>query len=177
METGTTVFHFSVQQDASRPLNYSHEYQVVFIEPNDGSHIFELQLGAHARIFTLRIGSLCSVADMRIHHLTGSPFTNPTGQVPVADAHSFKVLDHALNVLFSTPFTADVWHNFAVEVDWNARTLAVFNSQDAEPLQRVTDTVPNSSAASVPAGQGDFHFGVLKVRYSIYAQRSIGCSS
>ncbi len=47
METGTTVFHFSVKQDASRPLNYSHEYQIVFIEPNDGSHIFELQLGRH----------------------------------------------------------------------------------------------------------------------------------
>ena len=71
METGTTVFHFSVQQDASRPLNYSHEYQVVFIEPNDGSHIFELQLGAHARILMLRIGSLCSVADMSIVILQG----------------------------------------------------------------------------------------------------------
>ena len=87
------------------------------------------------------------------------------------------MLDHALNVLFSTPFTADVWHNFAVEVDWNARTLVVFYSQDAESLQPVTDTVPNSSAASGSAGQGDFHFGMLKVRCCIYAQRSIGCSS
>ena len=87
------------------------------------------------------------------------------------------MLDHALNVFFSTPFTADVWHNFAVEVDWNARTLVVFYSQDAESLRPVTDTVPNSSAASSSAGQGDFHFGVLKVRYCIYAARSIGCSS
>ena len=87
------------------------------------------------------------------------------------------MLDHALNVLFSTPFTADVWHNFAVEVDWNARTLAVFYSQDAEPLQEVTDTVPNPSAVSGSAGQGDFHFGVLKVRCRIYAERSMGCSS
>ncbi|RDX48807.1 hypothetical protein OH76DRAFT_1351910 [Lentinus brumalis] len=137
METGTTVFHFSVKQDASRPLNYSHEYQIVFIEPNDGSHIFELQLG--------------------------SPFTNPTGSLPVPNAHSFKVLDHALNVLFSTPFTADVWHNFAVEVDWNARTLAVFYSQDAATLQPVTATVQNPTAASGAAGQGDFHFTVLKL--------------
>ena len=46
MESGTTAFHFSVMADESRPLNYSHEYQVVFVEPNDGSHVFDLQLGA-----------------------------------------------------------------------------------------------------------------------------------
>lgn len=45
LETGTTAFHFSIKQDVSRPLNYSHEYQIVWIEPNDGSHVFGVQLG------------------------------------------------------------------------------------------------------------------------------------
>ena len=45
METGKTIFHASIQQDEQRPLNYSHEYQIVFIEPNDGTHVFEIQLG------------------------------------------------------------------------------------------------------------------------------------
>ena len=45
METGVTVFHFSIQADNKRPLNYTHEYQIVFIEPNDGSHVFGIQLG------------------------------------------------------------------------------------------------------------------------------------
>ena len=45
MESGVTVFHFSVKVDDKRPLNYNHEYQVVFIEPNDGSHVFALKLG------------------------------------------------------------------------------------------------------------------------------------
>ena len=45
LETGKTVFHFSIKQDETRPLNYSHEYQIVFIEPNDGTHVFEVQLG------------------------------------------------------------------------------------------------------------------------------------
>lgn len=45
IEVGTTVFHFSVKSDEERPLNYTHEYQVVFIEPDDGTHVFELQLG------------------------------------------------------------------------------------------------------------------------------------
>ncbi|TBU25119.1 hypothetical protein BD311DRAFT_780576 [Dichomitus squalens] len=137
METGKTIFHVSIQQDEQRPLNYSHEYQIVFIEPNDGTHVFEIQLG--------------------------SPFTNPTGDVPVSDAHSFKVRDHALNVLFTTPFTASVWHNFAVEVDWNALTIAVWYSQDGELLQQVVQTTSNPTASSGPNGQGDFHFTVLKL--------------
>jgi hypothetical protein len=45
MEVNTTAFHFSIFRDESRPLNYSHEYQVVFIEPGDGSHVFGVQLG------------------------------------------------------------------------------------------------------------------------------------
>lgn len=45
METGTTVFHFSIKADPERPLNYSHEYQIVFIEPSDGTHVFGIQLG------------------------------------------------------------------------------------------------------------------------------------
>lgn len=45
LEAGTTAFHFSIKQDVRRPLNYSHEYQIVWIEPNDGSHVFGVQLG------------------------------------------------------------------------------------------------------------------------------------
>jgi hypothetical protein len=44
-EVGTTVFHFSIQIDEKRPLNFNHEYQIVFIEPNDGTHVFGIQLG------------------------------------------------------------------------------------------------------------------------------------
>ena len=46
MESGTTAFHVSIMSDLARPLNFSHEYQVVFIEPNDGSHVWDIQLGA-----------------------------------------------------------------------------------------------------------------------------------
>ena len=95
----------------------------------------------------------------------GSPFTNPTGTVPVSDAHSFKVRDHALNVLFETDFTSGVWHNFAVAVDWDALTLEVFYSQDGDALASVTETESNPTAVSGANGQGDFHFTVLKVRW------------
>ncbi|KAF8964258.1 hypothetical protein BDZ97DRAFT_1904550 [Flammula alnicola] len=116
-------------------LNYNHEYQMVFIEPNDGSHVFGIQLGI---------------------------FTNPTGALPAPNAHSSKVLDHALNVLFLTPFTSGIWHNIAIKVDRNNRTLAMLFSKDAQRLTAVTKTVPNLTTVSGTSGQGEFHFGVLK---------------
>ncbi|TFK40502.1 hypothetical protein BDQ12DRAFT_647510 [Crucibulum laeve] len=137
MEIGVSVFHFSIKLDEKRPLNYNHEYQIVFIEPNDGSHVFGIQLG--------------------------SPFTNPTGSLPAKNAHSFKVLDHALNVLFTAPFTPGNWHNFAVQVDWDNRTLATLYSKDGSSLKAVTKVIPNLTTAAGTAGQGDFHFGVLKL--------------
>ncbi|TDL19698.1 hypothetical protein BD410DRAFT_401484 [Rickenella mellea] len=136
-EVGTNVYHVSIMQDPLRPLNFDHEYQIVFIEPNDGTHVFEIQLG--------------------------SPFTNPTGKLPAADAHSFKIRDHALNLLFSTPFTPLTWHNFAIQVNFDARTLGVFYSQNSNTLKPVTKLVSNSAASAGAAGQGDFHFGVLKL--------------
>lgn len=93
----------------------------------------------------------------------GSPFTNPTGTLPAQNAHDFKVRDHALNVLFSIPFTCGSWHNFGVQVDWDHRTLAVLYSQNAAPLQPVTKVIPNLTVSFGSIGQGDFHFGVLKV--------------
>jgi len=56
-----------------------------------------------------------------------------------------------------------MWHNFAVVVNWSKFTLQVFYSQDGLPLGAVTTVTENSSAGRGPQGQGDFHFGVLKV--------------
>ncbi|KAG7088908.1 hypothetical protein E1B28_012853 [Marasmius oreades] len=137
MESGVTRFHFSIKADQRWPLNYTHEYQVVFIEPSDGSHVFGIQLG--------------------------SPFTNPTGILPAPYARWFKVLDHNLNVLFKTPFTTDVWHNFAIRVDWENRTLQVLYSIESRRLASVTEVVSNPTVPLGDAGKGDFHVGLLKL--------------
>jgi hypothetical protein len=136
-DVGTTVFHVSILEELEKPLNMSHEYQIVWIEPNDGTHVFEIQLG--------------------------SPFTIPTGTVPVSNARFLKVRNHALDLLFETPFTSHDWHNFAVQIDWTNLTLGVFYSTNGEPLKAVTGLVENSSASPGTAGQGDYHFGVLKL--------------
>jgi hypothetical protein len=45
--------------------------------------------------------------------------------MPISDARSLKVRNHALTLLFETPFTVNDWHNFAVQVDWTNRTLGI----------------------------------------------------
>ena len=93
----------------------------------------------------------------------GSPFTIPTGTAPVSDAASLKVRNHALTLLFETPFTPNDWHNFAIQVDWTNLTLGVFYSTNATPLAPVTGLVNNTGVPTGAAAVGDYHFGVLKV--------------
>jgi hypothetical protein len=49
-QINTTAFHFSIAADDSKPLDFNHEYQVAFIEPSDGSHVFGVQLGERAQL-------------------------------------------------------------------------------------------------------------------------------
>jgi len=73
-------------------------------------------------------------------------------------------LDHGLNVLFSTPFACETWHNFAIVVDWDNLTLAVYYSAGSQPLKLVSPPKTNQGVKAGPDGKGEFHFGVLKVR-------------
>ena len=82
----------------------------------------------------------------------------------MADAQNIKIRDHNLNELFSTPLTPTCWNNFAVVVDWDNLTLAVFHSVGSQPLELVSPTATNQGAVAGSNGQGEFHFGVLKVR-------------
>ncbi|KAF8323930.1 hypothetical protein DL93DRAFT_2162035 [Clavulina sp. PMI_390] len=136
-EVGTTVFHVSLQEDLAHPLNYTHEYQIVFIEPSDGSHVFEIQLG--------------------------TPFTIPSATKPDSTARNLKVRNHALDLVFQTQLLPLLWHNFAVQVDWDHQTLAVLFSYGAAPLKPVTGLINNNSTTPGAAGQGDYHWGVLKL--------------
>ncbi|KAG6379446.1 hypothetical protein JVT61DRAFT_11923 [Boletus reticuloceps] len=139
-DVGTIVSHVFIRADDHHPLNMSHEYQIVWIKPNDGSHVFEIQLGKWNR-FRQRL------ADSRTNppwaFVVGFPFTDPTGLLPVLAAHYLKVRNHALDLLFETPFN-------------------VFYSTNAELLEAVSGLEDNSRTPAGTAGQGDCHFGVLK---------------
>ncbi|OAA67092.1 hypothetical protein SPI_01668 [Niveomyces insectorum RCEF 264] len=129
---GVKTLHFSVMQDAQRPLNLSHEYQLVFLESNDFS----------TNQLVLKTGTILGGAagvDPNTLQLFGNVNANPP------------------QVLFSTPFTPGVFQNFAVTLDFDKLTSQVFFSTGTSPLKAQTQALSNDVS-----GQGQFHFGVLK---------------
>jgi len=89
---GVKTLHFSVLQDTVRPLNLSHEYQLVFLESQDFS----------TNQFVLKTGTL-------LDQDTADPNT----------LQLFGNLNQG-QLLFSTPFLPGVFHNFALLLDFDA---------------------------------------------------------
>jgi hypothetical protein len=92
--TGVKTLHFSVMKDTKRPLNLTHEYQLVFLESNDFS----------TNQFVLKTGTILgtNTVDPDTLQLFGNVNANP------------------VQTLFSAPFTEGVFHNFAVMLDFDA---------------------------------------------------------
>ncbi|KAK2037063.1 hypothetical protein LZ31DRAFT_510247 [Colletotrichum somersetense] len=130
---GVKTLHFSVQKDAQRPLNLSHEYQLAFLESNDFlTNQFVLKTG------TILGGAVN--ADPDTLTLFGNVNTKP-----------------APPVLFSTPFAEDTIHNFAIAMDFNANAVQVYYSTDNNDLE-----AQGVAQSNILAGQGLYHFGLLK---------------
>ncbi|TDZ16663.1 hypothetical protein Cob_v010277 [Colletotrichum orbiculare MAFF 240422] len=128
---GVKTLHFSLKKDDQRPLNLSHEYQLVFLESADYS----------TNQIVLKTGSLIgeNTADPDTLQLFGNVASSPVPQ------------------LFKTKFTPGVFHNFAVKLDFTKNTTEVFYSTDNSALKSQGAAVANNIA-----GQGQYHFGVLK---------------
>ncbi|KAK8080891.1 hypothetical protein PG997_008709 [Apiospora hydei] len=130
--TGVKTLHFSVMKDAARPLNLTHEYQLVFLEDAAFS----------TNQFVLKTGAIMggdAAADPDTLQLFGNVNSKP------------------LQTLFSAKFTEGVFHNFAVTNDFDNKTTQVFYSQGTAALKEQTKALANDNS-----GQGQFHFGVLK---------------
>ncbi|KAK1624720.1 hypothetical protein BDP81DRAFT_329422 [Colletotrichum phormii] len=128
---GIKTLHFSLQKDAQRPLNLSHEYQLVFLESADFS----------TNQVALKTGTILgqNTADPDTLQLFGNVNSSPVPE------------------LFKTKFTAGVFHNFAIKLDFTKNTTEVFYSQGNSALKSTGAAVANNIA-----GQGQFHFGMLK---------------
>lgn len=128
--TGVKTLHVSLQPSAQNPLNISHEYSLVFLERADFS----------ANVFVLRTGTLL-----------GSDGSTKNDLVLLGNTAA------GTKTLFSTPFTAGTWTNLALQMDFTANTIQVFQSEGSAPLVKATDALPNDLK-----GNGLLHFGVNK---------------
>ncbi|RDW80951.1 hypothetical protein BP5796_05649 [Coleophoma crateriformis] len=111
---GIKTLHFSLMKDAARPLNTSHEYQLVFVETADFS----------TNQFALKTGTISG--------LTGDP-NQLVLQSNVRNA----------TTLFATPFTAGTFHNFGLVLDFTKNTTQVLYSTGNTALAPVTGAVAN----------------------------------
>jgi hypothetical protein len=128
--TGVKTLHVSLRPSAQNPLNTSHEYSLVFLERADFS----------ANLFMLRTGTLL-----------GSDGSTKNDLVLQGNTAA------GTKTLFTTPFTADVWTNLALTMDFDANTIQVFQSSGNAPLTQSTEPLPNDLS-----GNGQLHFGVNK---------------
>ncbi|GKT49486.1 uncharacterized protein ColSpa_09667 [Colletotrichum spaethianum] len=117
---GIKTLHFSLQKDAQRPLNLSHEYQLVFLESADFS----------TNQLVLKTGTILgqNTEDPDTLQLFGNVNSNPVPE------------------LFKTKFTPGVFHNFAVKLDFTANTTEVFYSQGNSALKSQGAAVANNIA-------------------------------
>ncbi|CCA72240.1 hypothetical protein PIIN_06174 [Serendipita indica DSM 11827] len=133
---GTTTFHWSIRNDPARPLNYSHEYHAAWHETADYS----------TSQFTF---------------LTGKPFDS-SFDPNVTNARTLRVAGRQSNrpeiTFFQTPFTFDIWHNFALTIGWESNQFTVYYSKGHQPLKKVAGPSYNDNS-----GGGQFHVGMLKL--------------
>jgi hypothetical protein len=112
---GVKTLHFSLMKDAARSLNLSHEYQLVFLEDAAFS----------TNQFVLKTGTILGVntPDPDLLQLFGN----------VNDG----------NLLFSTPFTEGVFHNFALTLDFDALYVS-------SPSARLSQTQKTNKTSEQP---------------------------
>ncbi|KAH8825193.1 hypothetical protein DL96DRAFT_1670385 [Flagelloscypha sp. PMI_526] len=133
---GVKTFHFSFKTDPTRPLNYSHEYHLLWHETNDYSTSeWVLQTGK-----PFSSAKDPGVKNPRTIRLTGRQSETPE------------------TLIWSTDFLPNVWHNLALTVGWDTSVLSVYYSQGTQPLRRVVKNAANDNL-----GGGQFHFGLFKL--------------
>ncbi|KAF3928446.1 hypothetical protein ABW20_dc0102666 [Dactylellina cionopaga] len=131
---GVTAHHFSIRTDPTRPLNYTHEYQPVFIETQDySSHVWQLKIGTPFA----ETWPLAAAKTLRL-------YSSSTSSAPAE--------------IVNVPFVDDVWYNFAIESDWVNNVITVYYSTGQAPLAKVVGPIANDAS-----GKGQFHVGLLKL--------------
>jgi len=132
--TGVKTFHFSVKTDDRLPLNYTHEYMLVWLENAEYS----------ANQFAISTGKFfdsnsTSAEEAQSLYLVGN---NAAGPMPP---------------LWKTPFTKGVWHNFGVVLDFASNRVEVLYSKGDAQLKRKTGFLANDLTKL-----GQYHVGALK---------------
>jgi hypothetical protein len=97
-DAGLVTFHWSVKQDAARPLNLSHEYMNVWHEKSDYSGNQFMFVGGVVL-----------------------PVDGGTGLDTKAEKEKWRVQNYKNEFIFETPIDKKEWQNFALRLDYAAK--------------------------------------------------------
>lgn len=119
---GIKTFHWSLKTDSLKPLNYSHEYHVRLSLPVSLTPRFSLD----ASLFQLLWHETNDYSTSQWVFQTGTPFSE-SKDPGVADPRTLRLTGRQSETpetqIWSTNFTEDVWHNFALTVGWDSRSV------------------------------------------------------
>ncbi|KAI9149076.1 hypothetical protein HJFPF1_11123 [Paramyrothecium foliicola] len=135
--SGHKTWHISLRTDPSRPLNYTHEYILVFHEAQD----------FQADFWSIKAGD----------------FLESTNQVSrqILRVEGYK-WDKPVKIFFETPLLDDVWHNFGIDLDFENNTISVLYSTNDDFLKVVVPPTFNNISGASPTTLGETHFGLQK---------------
>jgi len=137
--SGVVNYHFSIMKTPDLKLNTTHQYELVNLGGSYGQpSIFQIRYGTDYQP-NQAPGYVSDDANkLRIYFTSADDY------------------DSVISV-YAVEFKPDVFHNFAVTVDWDAETVAVGYSEGSNPL---ADCVaPSKYYVKAPA---DFSIGLTK---------------
>ncbi|RPA75983.1 hypothetical protein BJ508DRAFT_417799 [Ascobolus immersus RN42] len=136
----TTTIHLSFKADPRKPLNYTHLYDIIFVETSTyDAHVWSIKTG-------LAYDGSSPPKKKQFLRLYGyKDWSRPDG----------------MDLLFETPFDGKSWHNFAVTTSWGKKagegTIEAKYSKGYWPLKKVVKKTANNADRG-----GQYHIGVFK---------------
>jgi len=137
--TGITTYHFSLKRSSDKPLNLTHHYEFVFLESSAPKTVFDLRCGTEYKNETASDYIAYNADHLRLYG---------------------AILDLKVDgaeLLYEVEFKPDIFHNWAVTIDWNASMISVYYSEDDDDLQLVVDKRPNPVSPDT-----ELYIGLLK---------------
>ena len=119
---GKQTLHFSLHVHPEKPLNYSHDYRLFFLQTADFS------------------------ADT-VYIATGTPMGQNIAENKRKNLRFYGNSRTNDKILFETEFSFG-WHNFALYLDFGANTVQVYYSKGDDVPLPVTGTIQNSFAGT-----------------------------
>jgi len=141
--SGVKTWHISVRTSPTRSLDFRHEYVLAFHEAQD----------YQADFWSLKTGT-----PLDAKNLTKAELEHGRKELYV-QGYKWEV---PVRTFFSTPFTANEWHNFGIYLDYDSNKIQIYYSKANLSLEAVTPLISTNLSGKAPTTLGETHFGLQK---------------